>query len=452
MSLSGKLFLAFGLSGGLLVVGGCHRSHAVTSSEASKAELPKVATVRTERKNLVQKTVQPGKVEAFHTAPIFAKVSGYIDQIHVDIGDRVRGPKLDETGKTVEPGQLLVKLSAPEVEEERHQKEATVELVAAEVEQSEVAVKMSQTSEESAAAAIEECYAGLERADANLNRWRSEFDRIRELTDKKTVTQKLADETEEQFKSAQAARNEALAKTRAAKARRQEVLVAIEKARADLKTVQARLNVARADRDRAAALCEYLEVRAPIPGIVTARNIDRGVLVQAAKSMNEAPLFTIVQADVVRLFLDVPESEAVLVEPERHVNVRVPAAGMKPFTGTVARTGWALQTGTRTLNCEIDIPNPDGLLRPGMYAQVELVVAQRSEAMALPKSAVIIVDGQTTCLTVSKERVIEAKPVQVGIRTDTEIEIVSGLDGSEDVISANVAAFRAGQQVERSSP
>jgi RND family efflux transporter MFP subunit len=327
-----------------------------------------------------------------------------------------------------------------------------VELVAAEVEQSEVAVKMSQTSEESAAAAIEECYAGLERADANLNRWRSEFDRIRELTDKKTVTQKLADETEEQFKSAQAARNESLAKTRAAKARRQEVLVAIEKARADLKTVQARLNVARADRDRAAALCEYLEVRAPIPGIVTARNIDRGVLVQAAKSMNEAPLFTIVQADVVRLFLDVPESDAILVEPERHVNVRVPAAGMKPFTGTVARTGWALQTGTRTLNCEIDIPNPDGLLRPGMYAQVELVVAQRSVALALPKSAVIVVDGQTTCLTVSKEGVIEAKPVQAGIRTETEIEIVSGLDGSEEVISANVAAFRAGQQVERSSP
>ncbi len=442
-----KSILAFsGCSVGLLI-SGCFSSHVGSTDKLTEADLPKVATVKPERKTLVQKTVQPGQIEAFHNTPIFAKVGGYVDQLHVDIGDRVRGPQQDGSGKIVEQGQLLARLAAPELKEELQQKEAMVAQAEAEVEQFESAVAVAQSLEASAAATIEENQAGQQRAEANVERWKSELDRVRELADKKAVTQKLADETDQQHKAAQASQAEAIARTRSAKAKHQEVLIAIQKARADSKTVKAQVNVAKADRDRVAALCSYLEIRAPYDGVVTARNIDLGVLVLPARGGNEIPVFNVIQADTVRIFLGVPESDAVLVEIGRPVIVRVPALESKTFTGTVTRTGWALQTGTRTLNCEIDIRNPDGILRPGMYAHVDLVVAQRENALSLPKTAVTIVDGQTACLIVDANDLVEQKIVQVGIRTDTNVEIVSGLDGTESVISANVSAFRGGQKV-----
>lgn len=443
--------LVFGCLLGAFLAG-CHKPRHESTGKAVEAELPKVATVKPERKTLIQKTEQPGQIEAFHTTPIMAKTGGYVDQFFVDIGDKVNGPERNDSGKIIKPGQLLAILVAPELDEEFQQKEATVTQVAAEIEQSAAAVRVAQSLELSAEAAVEETEAGQQRAEASLQRWKSESDRIRELAEKKTVTQKLADETEQQFKSAEASKTEAIAKTRSARAKLQETTVAVEKAKADLKAVQARWSVAKADRDRVSALRSYLEIRAPFNGVITARNIDQGVLVLPTRGGNDIPLFVLVQADTVRLFVDVPESEAVLVEPGRPVTVKVPALVGRSFTGTVARTGWALQQGTRTLNCEVDIPNSDGILRPGMYAHVELVVAQQAEALVLPKSAIQQADGQSICLSVTNEGLIERKVVEVGIRTPTEVEIRSGLTGEELIISANVAAFQAGQKVARQNP
>jgi RND family efflux transporter MFP subunit len=364
----------------------------------------------------------------------------------------VNGPERNESGEIIKPGQLLAKLVAPELDEEFQQKEAAVMQALAEIDQSAAAVKVAQALKLSAAAAVEEAEAGQQRAEAMLERWKSELSRMRELAEKKAVTQKLADETEQQFKGAEASNSEARAKTRSARAKLQETAVGIEKAEADLKAVKARWSVATADRDRVAVLRSYLEIRAPFSGVITVRNIDQGVLVLPTRGGNDVPLFILVQADIVRLFVDVPESDAALVEPGRPVTVKVPALVGRTFTGTVTRTGWALQLGTRTLSCEIDIPNAEGILRPGMYAHVELVVAQQEDALVLPKSAVHQTESQSMCLTVTDEGLVERKIVEVGIRTPTEVEIRSGLTGMEQVISANVAAFQAGQKVARQKP
>ncbi len=441
------------LSGITLLTMGCQPSAPVGSSaKSAAAELPKVVTVKPERKTLVQRTEQPGQIEAFRTTPILAKVAGYVERMHVDIGDRVQGPKLDADGKVIEPGQLLVELQAPELDGEFQQKRAMVEQADAEVEQAEAAVKVARSAQSSAVANVDESQAGLQRVEAMYQRWKSEFDRVQELAASKAVTQKLADETEQQFKSADAARSETAAKVRSATAKQQEAVTGIEKAQADLKAIKARAGVARADQDRVAALCDYLKIRAPFSGVITARNIDQGVLVQPARSGSETPLFMLVQAHDVRLFVSVPDSDAVLVEPGRNATVKVPALGAKTFTGRVTRTGWALQAGTRTLNCEIDVPNPDGVLRPGMYAHVELVVAEAENALALPKAAVIVVDGKSACMTVSADGVVSQKLVEVGLRTGTDVQITSGLDGDEDVISANPAAFKDGQRVTKAVP
>lgn len=436
----------------IVLLGGCQSAHEATVDKAVAVDSTKVTTVKPERKTIVQKTVQPGQIEAFHSTAIMAKVGGYVEQFFVDIGDHVTGPQVDASGKVLEPGQLMAQLSAPELIEELHQKDALVVQGAAEVEQARAAIKVVESMEASAQSVIEECQAGRQRAEASVERWKSEFERVKDLADRKAVTPKLADETDQQYKSAEASRAEAVAKLRTAQAKYQEISVSIERAKAALKTDQAKLNVAKAERERMAALCAYLQIRAPYTGIVTARNIDQGVLVLPAKGGNEPPLFNVIQADTIRLFLEVPEADAVLVEVGRPVTVKIPSQGQKPFSGKVARSGWALRSGTRTLNCEIDVPNPDGLLRPGMYAHVELVVAQRENALALPKAAVFVAEGQSFCLSVSSEGVVTRKPIQTGIRSESDVEIISGLDGSEDVLSANVSAFREGQRVTVSKP
>lgn len=444
-------FLCFACPAGMLLIG-CSKPHLDATDNGTAVELPKVATVQPARKTIVQKTEQPGQIEAFHTTPILAKTGGYVDQFYVDIGDKVQGPERNAAGEITRPGQLLAKLIAPELDQEFQQKIAAVAQAAAEIEQAEAAVKVAESLEVSSEAAVEVTAAGQQRADAQLQRWKLEHDRIRDLADKQAVTPKLADETEQQFKSAEASKNEAAAKTRSARAKLQEAKVAVQKAKADLKATQARADVAHSDRDRVAALRSYLEIRAPFTGVITARNIDQGMLIMPTRGSDDVPLFVLVQADTVRLFVDVPESEAAAVEPGRGVAVKVPALAGRTFAGAIARTGWALQRGTRTLTCEVDIPNADGVLRPGMYAHVELIVAQQNDALVVPKSAVHQVEGQTICLAVNDAGLIEKKVVEVGIRTPTEVEIRSGLVGNEQIISANVAAFQPGQQVARQTP
>ena len=419
--------------------------------ESSATALPKVATANPVRKTITQKTIQPGKIEAFSTTPIHAKIGGYVDVVKVDIGDRVTGPERDAEGRITEPGQTLAVLTAPEVEEELHQKQAMVAQVAAEVLQAEAAVKVAESMLVSAKAGVEEHVAGQQRATAQYERWKSEFDRMKTLADAKTVTPKLVEEAELQFKSADASRSEMNARVKSAEAALHEAGVSIEKAQADVQAVKSHLRVAEADRDRVAALRDYLQITAPFDGIITERRIDPGHLVQPSRSAADTPLFVLVQADTVRLFVDVPEADAGLVEIGRPARITMSAQGNVAFDGTVARTGWALQSGTRALRCEIDVPNPAGKLRPGMYAQVELTVAERADVVTVPKTAIVAKDGQSFCVTVTSDGTILRKAIQTGIRSATEVEVISGLDGSEDIITANAAAFSDGQQVEKTS-
>lgn len=436
-----------------LFIFGCHPRLQPDNAEkeSSAAALPKVATSKPVRKTITQKTIQPGKIEAFSTTPIHAKIGGYVDVVKVDIGDRVTGPKRDAEGRITEPGQSLAVLMAPEIEEEFHQKQAMVEQVAAEVLQSEAAVKVAESMLVSAKAGVEEHVAGQQRATAQYERWKSEFDRMKTLADAKTVTPKLMEEAELQFKSADASRSETNARVKSAEAALHEAGVSIEKAQADVQAVKSHLRVAEADRDRVAALRDYLRITAPFDGIITERRIDPGHLVQPSRSAADTPLFVLIQADTVRLFVDVPEADAGLVDIGRPAKITLSAQSNMAFDGTVARTGWALQSGTRALRCEIDVPNPDGKLRPGMYAQVELTVAERADVITVPKTAIVANDGQSFCVTVTSDGKILRKPVQTGIRSATDVEIISGLDESEDILTANAAAFSDGQQVEMTS-
>jgi RND family efflux transporter MFP subunit len=252
--------------------------------------------------------------------------------------------------------------------------------------------------------------------------------------------------------SADASRAGAAAKIRSARARKNEAMVGIVKAKADLRSVEARLKMAQAEFHRVQTMCEYLEIRAPFDGVITERHFDVGALIQTVRSKDDRPILTIVQMNRIRVILEVPETDAAYVDVGRNALFKVPSLNGRAFNGTVARTGWALQAGSRTLRTEIDVDNENGVLRPGMYANVELTVAEKFDALCLPKAAVFVIDGQSFCNALSDNGVIVRKAITIGIRSATEWEVVSGLDGTEEILIANAAAFKEGQKVIGQSP
>jgi len=143
-----------------------------------------------------------------------------------------------------------------------------------------------------------------------------------------------------------------------------------ETGRARIAAAQADLQVAEAEAQRLKALVGYDTITAPFNGVVTRRLVNPGDLVQTATSTRGAPLFTVQELDMVRVFADVPEEGAANIRPGRPATVTLYQAGRLAVHGTVTRVASAFDPATRTMRIEIDLPNPDLTLLPGMYAQV----------------------------------------------------------------------------------
>lgn len=431
----------------MLIITGCGTGHrdAASASESRGDAKVRVTPIKPIRKTITRYCEQPGQVAALEHTPLFAKVSGYVRKVHVDIGDEVQGPVREE-GQPAQPGQLLIEIDVPELQKELAQREAAVEQARSEIKQAEAAVKVAKAMGDSAEALVEEAQATVERVDADFQRWKSELDRITDLASRGAVTEKLVDETQSKFRSAEAARKEVTAKIKSAQANFNESGALVEKAEADLGAAQAKLAVAEAERDRTQTLLGFAEIRAPFTGRVAARNVDTGHLVNVGSSAKEA-LMVIVNTNSVRIYVDVPEIDAVHIQPKAEAVIQMPslAGGIE---GQVTRTTWVLNESTRTLRTEIDVSNDDGRLRPGMYAHARLKVAERADALVLPKSALMTAGGETSVWRIETDGTLRRQGVKTGIEAGGEFEIASGLTGDEDLIGVNVAAFREGQQVE----
>ena len=434
-----------------LLLAGCGAVRGAKSDEVSSAEARvRVTPLKTVRKTLTRYCEQPGQIAALEETPIYAKVNGYVHRVLVDIGDKVTGPVYEgEELKTA--GQLLLEIEVPELEKELAQKTASIEQARSEIKQAQAAVKVAEAMRDSAQAAVEEADATVERMEADFQRWKSEFARMTDLASRQAVTQKLVEETESKYKAADALRKEVTAKIKSAHAQLGEAEAQITKAAADEEATQSMLAVAQADHDRIQSLLGFAEIRSPFDGVVAARNVDTGHLVNSGSSAKE-PLLIIVRPETVRVFVDVPEIDAIHIEPRAEAKIRMPSLAGDGIAGTVTRTSWVLNQATRTLRIEIDVPNETGRLRPGMYAHARIKVAERKEALTLPKSALLVSGGQTSCWRIESDGTLRRTNLQIGIESGGEFEIVSGLSGDEDLIGVNAAAFREGQQVEVVAP
>lgn len=435
----------------LSAVLGCAKAGSPTGADSEETAAIRLAVVRPERKTITRTVRQPGQIEAFQEAPLYAKVPGYVSRFLVDIGDRVEGPCVDASGSITERGQLLAEVAIPELKEELGQKHALVDQAKAEVTQARAALKVTRAALKPAEEQVEQARANQQRAEADYAKWESEYRRVVKLAETKAINSKLVDEEREALAKSDAERRHAASLKEAAVARIDELEAAVEKAEADEAAALARQEVAEADFARIAAMADYQRIEAPFHGIVSQRNVDVGHFVQPAEAARARPLFTIVQTNVVRIFVDVPEADAALVDRGDHAALHVPALEKKQFAGSVTRTAWALNPQTRTLRTEVDVPNESGELRPGMYAFATITLAESPDALVIPASAIRVENGKAVCFCIADGKLVQ-KTITLGLKSGKEVEVTSGLAADDLVVEKPTAELIEGQAALASEP
>jgi len=296
--------------------------------------------------------------------------------------------------------------------------------------------------------------AGVDAAEAVHVRWKSEHARVTELASGGSLSRKLAEEAESQLKAAEATWKQSQAAVLTAEAAVEQSTANVVKAEADLDAVKSRLRVAQANLSRAKTMANYAEIKAPFDGVVTRREVDTGHFVQPASGASAQPLLVIARTDIVRIFVDIPETEAPSVQGGAEGDtavVEVQALNDREYPASVTRTAWSLEASNRSLRAEIDIENDDGLLRPGMYATATILLDQRESALTVPATAVLREQNEFYCCRVD-DGVIRRQRVTMGIRTGTDIEIAEGLQDSDLVVLARTESLVDGQAVVVAAP
>jgi RND family efflux transporter MFP subunit len=173
----------------------------------------------------------------------------------------------------------------------------------------------------------------------------------------------------------------------------------------------------------------YQRVVAPFDGVITQRNIDNGSLVQSGSTF----MFTLMHPDVIRTQVYVPQDEAFGFGPGVDAVVRVPEIPGRTFPGKVTRIASALQPGSRTLLTEIDVPNPDGGLSPGIYCTIELFIPRKTPSMIIPSDAVVF-DRDGLHVAVVENGSAHLKKIAIVRDFGTEVEVYDGVKPGDQVI------------------
>ncbi len=392
------------------------------------------------RKTLRLFTEQPGRVEPFEETPIVSKIPGYVETVHFDIGDKVS------------KGELLVRIQAPELSDQVEQKRALLGQAEAQLGQAIAAHIASQSSADSAKAMVDQAQASVGRAEAEFDRWDSENKRIQLLVNNGSVTPKLADETASQRQSALATKLEVLANINSARAKQLEAEANVKTSLADVDAARSRIKVAQADLRQAETMLKYTELLCPLDGFVTSRLVDTGHYVQPAGSGDGKPLMTVADISKVRVFLNVPESESAWVDAgfgdhSQGDAVTIQLGAGRSRNATVTRTNLKLDPQSRTLLTEIDIENHDLALLPGSYVTARILLEERADVLTLPTSAIVRTASSTICCVVVDGK-IQHRAVELGLRVGDDVQILSGLDGSETIVLARSSSLQPGQNVE----
>ena len=355
-----------------------------SATQSSGTNLLDVEVVSPVREDIVRTISLPASVEADQEATLYSKVSGYLESIAVDIGDRVSH------------GQLLATVDVPEIVDQL--REAEARLAAAKADRSRAEAELA---------------SAVARA------------KLQALTYKRLQAVRAA---EPDVLSKQAV-DEAMAESEVAAA-------GVEEVESRILEIDSRIEQLEATTQRLETLIGFAEIRAPFDGVVTERFVDPGALLQAATSSDSIQsIVTVSKVDKVRLAIDVPEAEAPHVRRNTAATVNIDAMPGEQFQGSVSRYSRSLNPATRTMRAEIDLPNNKGLLLPGMFGRATLTLEIRAGAVTIPAEA-LHAEGDRSFVY----QAIRGKARRVDVETlpgdGIDIEVIGGLDGSERIIVA----------------
>jgi len=363
-------------------------------SKADSRSLPLVNMQTVRRSEATNALVLPGNIQAVTEAPVLARASGYIRKRSADIGDRVQA------------AQVLAEIEAPELDQQIRQATATLD--------------QSRSNVEQAAAALEQGRSNANLARVTAQRWAN-------LVAKGVVSRQENDTYQAQYE-AQQANVQALDKAVAAS--------------------RSNASAAEANLSRLNQLKDYLTVRAPFAGVITVRNVDVGVLVNEGNTL----LYRIAQTEQLRTYLNVPQSDAGSVRAGQQATIEIPDLPGRKFAGIVSRTANALDPSSRTLLVEVQVPNPSGILMPGMYAQVHLVVPRTNPPLVIPGDTLVVrSDGPQVAVIGPGDRVHFTR-IQLGRDFGDRLEVLAGLQEGQRLVVNPSDAIREGVQVKIAAP
>jgi RND family efflux transporter MFP subunit len=355
------------------------------------------AVARVQRYSLGNTLTIAGEFKPFQNVDVHAKVAGYIKVIYVDVGDHVKA------------GQTLAVLEIPEL--------------AAELTGADAAVRRSKEE-------IRRSEGDLTRAQSAHAAAHSAYTRLKEAAEARAglVAQQEIDDSQ---------------------AKDLELEAQVSSSSAALSAAQQQLQVAEANQKQYAALSDYSRIVAPFSGVITARYADTGALIAAgtSNSAQSMPVVRLAEISRLRLVLPIPESVAAEIHLGDPVKARVQALN-RDIVGKVSRFADSLDRQTRTMETEIDFDNRDGHLIPGMYAETQLSLRERKDALTIPLQAVTRNGDDATVLAVNSQSIIEERQVKLGLEDSARVEVLSGLTDGDRVVIGNRSQFHAGQKVQ----
>jgi len=217
-------------------------------------------------------------------------------------------------------------------------------------------------------------------------------------------------------------------------------------------SAQAGLDAGEAEVRRLESLQSFQKVVAPFAGVITSRTAENGALITAGSGSALPSLFSIAQVDTLRIFLDVPQKYSVDVKPGSVARILVRERPGRQYDGKVVRTSVSLDRASRTLLAEIHIPNEERTILPGMYVQVKLGLERGEPAIVIPARTLAMLNKGPHVVTVEPDGTLRHRPVTLGRDFGAEIEVASGLSGTEKLVANPSDTFKDGQAVRTETP
>ncbi len=364
--------------------------------KASAEQAVTVGVTSVVKKTVSRQITLSSELVPFQEIDVYAKESGYVQKLDVDYGTHVR------------VGQTMATLEIPELQAQMQQDQAEIKNAIDQV---------SRADHE------------LKRYDAQYNALHLQYTRLNEVfeTQPGIVAQQEVDDA--QGKDLAAASQ-------------------VDAGKAALEAAQSQLAAARAKLVHDETLFDYSRITAPFAGVVTERYANLGTLVQAgtSSSTQAMPIVRLSQDDLFRLVIPIPESYVRYIRIGDPVNVHVPSLN-RTFPGKVARFSVDVRADTRTMHTEVDVPNPERVMMPGLYAEAEVGLDQKDNVPTVPLQAVSHQGNKTTVLVVNRDGEVEERTVELGLQTTTDAEVLSGLSEGEQVVVSDRSGLKPGQKV-----